>query len=94
MVIQTVIFTEEIKIEPMEENESNEFSWNTFFFVTGISFLAFSGLLKLLDGNHVGLFLRTGLSAIFLGVLSLMNQWLSKKFLAGKSPSKQQQSSL
>lgn len=78
----------------MEENEVNEFSWTTLFFVTGICFLAFSGLLKLLDGTHVGFFFRTGLSATFFGVLSVLNQWLSKKFLAGKSPSKQQQSSL
>lgn len=76
----------------MEDREMNEFSWTTLFFVTGISFLAFSGLIKLLDGNHVGLFFRTGLSVIFFGGLSLLNQWLSKKFLAGKSQSKQQQS--
>ncbi|MBN8675471.1 MAG: hypothetical protein J0L56_15180 [Chitinophagales bacterium] len=76
----------------MEENESNEFSWTTLFFVTGISFLAFSGLLKLLSSNHVGLFFRTGLSATFFGILSLLNQWLSKKFLTGKPQSKQQQS--
>lgn len=75
----------------MEENEINDFSWTTLFFVTGISFLAFSGLLKLLDSNHVGFFFRTGLSATFFGVLSLLNQWLSKKFLAGKSRSEQQQ---
>lgn len=74
----------------MEDNEINEFSWTTLFFVTGTCFLAFSGLLKLLNSDHTGLFFRTGLSAIFLGSLCLLNQWLSKKFLTGKPGSGQQ----
>ena len=40
------------KFNLMEDRGSNEFSWQTLFFVTGISFVLFSLVLKILDGTH------------------------------------------
>ncbi len=63
----------------MEEREIKEFSWSIFFCVTAVSFLAFSGALKLLDAAHSGLFLRIGLIFGGLGILALLNTWLGDK---------------
>lgn len=64
----------------MEEQELKEFSWTNLFIVTGMCFLGFSWLLKLLDESHVQLFFRIGLLFTALGVLAYLNVWLSPKF--------------
>lgn len=64
----------------MEEKELSGFSWTNLFMVTGLSFLGFSGLLKLLDGSHIELFFRIGLLSTALGVIAYLNVWLSPKF--------------
>ena len=64
----------------MEEKELSEFSWTNLFIVTGLSFLGFSWLLKLLDESHIQLFFRIGLLSTALGVIAYLNAWLSPKF--------------
>ena len=68
----------------MEENEIKEFSWITFFCVTGISFLLFGGILKFLNGANSDLFFRVGFFGIGLGVLAILNNWLGKKILTNQ----------
>jgi hypothetical protein len=77
----------------MDEKEIKGFSWTSFFFVTGVSFLVFNGLMRLLDEMPIRLFLKIGLVATGLGVLSFLNDWLSKKFMGSgaRMPSQQKQ---
>ena len=44
----------------MEEKEKNEFSWTGLFLVTGVCFIFFNGLLKLLDGSNMPVFKLRG----------------------------------
>ncbi len=57
-----------------------EFSITNFFLVTGISFLAFTGAMKLLDGVTIRILLRIGLFSLGLGAFTLMIKWLFKKW--------------
>lgn len=68
-----------IKSNTMEERENNEFSWTALFLVTGISFIAFSIILKLLDGSHVSLFQKIGLGMVALGALAFLNKTTGRK---------------
>jgi hypothetical protein len=62
----------------MEDNDKREFSWQTFFFVSGFSCFAFSGTLKILDGSFSVLFLWVGAISILLGLLGKGIQFLNK----------------
>lgn len=58
------------KFNLMEDRYSNEFSWQTLFFVTGISFVLFSIVLKFLDGAHSALLLWIGAVSLSMGTVS------------------------
>ena len=64
---------------PMEDQENQEFSWTSLFFVTGICFWVFSFMLKILDAAHVVLFNRIGVGSTLLGILAYLNTWLTQK---------------
>ena len=53
----------------MDKNEM-KFPWSLMFFVTGISLIAFSFAIKLLEGNHSKIMLKAGAAALCAGVLS------------------------
>lgn len=57
------------KFNLMEDRDINEFSWQTLFFVTGISFVLFSLVLKFLDGAHSVPMLWIGAISLSLGVI-------------------------
>lgn len=54
----------------MEEREKNEFSWTGLFLVTGICFIFFNGLLKLLDGSNMPVFTGVGIGCLVLGAIN------------------------
>ena len=58
----------------MDKKEIREFSWPGLFLVTGSCFLAFSILLKFLNGSYPDIFIRVSLVSVALGILS----WLGK----------------
>ncbi len=62
----------------MEDKEMKDFSWLTLFFVTGISSLLFSLVLKFLDGNHSTLLLWIGALALVIGLLGWLGAVFSK----------------
>jgi len=53
----------------MEDRDINEFSWQPLFFVTGISFVLFSLVVKFLDGAHSVAMLWIGAISLSLGVI-------------------------
>lgn len=57
------------KFNLMEDRDLNEFSWQTLFFVTGISFVLFSLVLKFLDGSHSVPMLWIGALSLSLGAI-------------------------
>ena len=67
------------KNPPMEDQDKQEFSWTSLFFVTGLCFCAFSFILKILDASHVVLFNRIGIGSTALGILAYLNTWLGSK---------------
>jgi hypothetical protein len=75
----------------MDEKEPKESGWTSFFLVTGICLLAFSALMRLLDGVPIRVFVFIGLGAIGLGVISFLNEWITKKFMTPKSKMSSQQ---
>jgi hypothetical protein len=54
----------------MEEREKNEFSWTGLFLVTGLCFIFFNGLIKLMDGSNMPVFSRVGIACLLLGALN------------------------
>lgn len=62
----------------MEEREKNEFSWTGLFLVTGLCFILFNGLLKLLDGTHMPLFVWVGIACIGLGTINGVGNFFIK----------------
>ena len=54
----------------MEEREKNEFSWTGLFLVTGLCFIFFNGLLKLLDGSNMPVFSWVGIACLLLGTIN------------------------
>ena len=67
----------------MAERDEYGFSWQSLFWVTGISGLGFDLIIKLLDGYHTPVFLWTGIIALSLGLLlfliNLIARHISKK---------------
>lgn len=57
------------KFNLMEDKDLNEFSWQTLFFVTGISFVLFSLVLKFLDGVHSVPLLWIGAVSLTIGAV-------------------------
>ncbi|MFI5133809.1 MAG: hypothetical protein ACHQEB_05705 [Chitinophagales bacterium] len=58
----------------MKEQETGLFSWTLLFIVTGVSFLIFTGFLKLLNAEHVGLFFGIGSAFLGIGLFILLRQ--------------------
>jgi hypothetical protein len=76
--------------EMQELHELRHFSWTNLFLVTGLSFLVFSGLLIFLQGSHIDFFFTIGTAATVLGILGLLNKWVSQKFIPVKSQQQEQ----
>ena len=58
----------------LKDQESNEFSWTTFFIVTGSSFMLFSGILAFLDDYYTSYFIYAGFVTLFSGIVA----WIAK----------------
>jgi|GEM_PF-5793489 len=58
--------------EQKEEKALKEFSWKAIFIVTALSSFIFSGILKLLDENSSGIFLKTGVASTVISLLLLV----------------------
>ncbi len=54
--------------ELKEEKALKEFSWKALFIVTSLSCFLFSGILKLLDGNSSGFFLKAGIASLVISL--------------------------
>jgi hypothetical protein len=67
----------------MKPKQDTEFSWSILFLVTALSFLAFSGFIKLINGNsgHVALFVKIGVASLALFFLSLIAGTIIKSSL-------------
>ncbi|MGC4035894.1 MAG: hypothetical protein QM764_08025 [Chitinophagaceae bacterium] len=63
-------------MDQFEEKKFKEFSVIGLFAVTGICFLSFSVLLKLLDGSFSPLFNKIGFISIGLFVVCLVMKWI------------------
>ncbi|MGQ0740344.1 MAG: hypothetical protein ACT4OJ_14930 [Bacteroidota bacterium] len=55
--------------ELKEEKALKEFSWKAIFIVTAFSSFLFSGILKLLEENSSGFFLKTGVVSTSISLL-------------------------
>ena len=68
----------------MEESKKGkrmrEFSLTNFFLVTGVSFLAFTGVMKILDGNTIWILFKIGLGSLGLAVVASLIKLLIKKW--------------
>ncbi len=50
----------------MKPNETPQFSWSGLFLVTSFCFLAFSGLIKVINGSHLHSVLFTKIAIVSL----------------------------
>ena len=71
----------------MDEKPDQRFPWSILLLVTGVSLLAFSFMMSMLDGGHIAIFLKLGPLFIGLSIIAFLNNWLSKKFFKRKSDS-------
>ena len=71
--------------DPHEDRRLNEFSISNFLLVTGLSFLVFTGVMRLLDGVTIRILLMIGLVSLGLGVLGLLLKLLVRKIDASRS---------
>jgi len=62
----------------MSEQEDNSFSWQSLFFVTGISGFGFDLVLWKLDGYHTPVILWIGIIGTSLGILSLLLKYIAR----------------
>lgn len=63
----------------IDERDTRKFSWSGLFFVTGVCFLVFCLLLKLLNGSYPALFFWVGIISVSLGVLSWLANLLTQR---------------
>jgi hypothetical protein len=65
----------------MKEKEPQKFSWPWLFIVTSFCFIAFAGLIKLINGSpdHSYLFLIIGIIAFVLSGLSYVGSMVVKE---------------
>jgi hypothetical protein len=71
--------------DPHEDRRLNEFSTSNFLLVTGLSFLVFTGVMRLLDGVIIRFLLMIGLVSFGLGVLGSLLKLLVRKINANRS---------
>lgn len=65
--------------DPHEDKRLNQFSISNFLLVTGLSFLVFTGVMRLLDGVTIRILLLIGLASLGLGVLFTLIKFLVRK---------------
>jgi hypothetical protein len=58
--------------ETKKGKRMREFSLTNFFFVTGVSFLAFTGAMKILDGVTISILLKIGLISLGLATIAFL----------------------
>ncbi len=58
----------------LKDQDTNEFSWTTFFMVTGFSFMLFSGILSFLDDRYASYFIYAGMVTLLSGIVS----WIAR----------------
>lgn len=68
----------------MDDKPYPTFSWTTLFIVTACSSFIFCLILKVLNGNISGLFLKIGVFTGFLGLCSWGVRFLVNKMNASK----------
>jgi membrane protein required for beta-lactamase induction len=68
-----------------EDKRLNHFSTSNFLLVTGLSFLVFTGVMRLLDGVTVRILLMTGLISLGLGILGTLIKMVIRKIDAGRT---------
>ena len=71
--------------DPHEDKRLNHFSLSNFLLVTGLSFLVFTGVMRLLDGVTIRILLMVGLASLGLGVLGVLLKLLFRKIDASRS---------
>ena len=69
------------------EDKENEFSWAGLFIVTGLSFLVFSFVLKLLHGEHIVWFIKIALASIIIGGICYLYKLVITRSAKKKLPS-------
>ena len=57
----------------------NQFSISNFLLVTGLSFLVFTGVMRLLDGVTIRILLQIGLGSLGLGILGVLIKFVARK---------------
>ncbi len=62
----------------MDDKELSEFSWTTLFSVTSLSFFFFSGVIKLIDGDHFEEFMITGAVTFGLALICFLGAKLTQ----------------
>ncbi|MBM3417059.1 MAG: hypothetical protein FJY20_11610 [Bacteroidetes bacterium] len=78
----------------MEEKEMREFSLTHLLLVTGVCSLAFTAIMKILDGTTLSIFLFTGIVSLGLGTLGLLGRLFFKKWNAADTQLNQQDNQL
>ncbi len=71
--------------DPHEDRRLNQFSISNFLLVTGLSFLVFTGVMRLLDGVTIRILLLIGLGSLGLGILGVLIKFLVRKIDANRS---------
>ncbi len=66
-------------MEDFEEKEMMKFSWSGLFIVTSICSFLFSLVLKLIDGDHISVFIKIGVVSLVLASFSIVNSLLKQK---------------
>ena|SRR5215207_4815201 len=64
----------------IEGHINGPFPWTILFLVTGICFMAFSGVLAMLDGSGEFLLMKIGIVSTGFGVIGLLNIIISNYF--------------
>jgi hypothetical protein len=78
----------------MEEKEMKEYSLTNLLLVTGTCCLAFTAIMKILDGTTLSIFLFTGIVSLGLGILGLLGRLLFKKWNAADTQINRQDNQL
>ena len=64
----------------MEEKEMSKFSIINLLLVTGVCSLAFTAVMKVLEGSTIRIFLFTGIASLGMGIIGLLGRLLLKKW--------------
>lgn len=64
----------------MEEKEMRKFSLINLLLVTGVCSLAFTAIMKVLEGSTIRIFLVAGTASLGMGIIGLLGRLLLKKW--------------